>query len=134
VTARTLSWAGLAVAIISLACAACSGTTSGTAPSPSSAQTLTVEQVVPLLMQCFVSHDLIAASALHNGKDANPPSDSSTWIRDGKVIGNLRLGEWLRVNEGLVVKGKTVEAWILAIEANREAWPTSICGSMPAVK
>ncbi len=133
-TARTLSRVGLAAAITALIVAACSSTPSATAPSPSpsASKTLTAEQVDPPLIQCFVSHHLIPVAALNAGKDTNPPSDSATWIRDGKVIDNLDLGTWLRGEFGVVIKGKTIEAWILQIEANPNTWPTSICGPMPA--
>lgn len=135
-TARTVSRAGLVLAIAAAGCAACSSPTPGAEPShgPSPTQSLTAEQVVPPLMQCFVNHDLIPASALNNGKDATPPSDSSTWISHGEVVGNERLGEWLRANEDVVVKGKSIHDWIAAVEANRHAWPTSVCGPMPGVR
>jgi hypothetical protein len=132
-TARTLSRLGLAAAITALACAACSSTSPSTtpSPSPSAAHHLTAEQVDPPLIQCFVNHDLIPAAALNDGKNLSPPSDSSTWIRDGKVIVNLQLGDWLRSYLGLVIKGKPLQTWILQIEANRNAWSANICGPMP---
>jgi hypothetical protein len=124
------------MAIAALACAACSGTARSTAPSPtpSVAKTLAPQQAVVPLLECFVSHRLIPFSSLRNGKVSNPPDDYSTWYRDGKVLWVDTLGAWLRVNEGVVVKGKTIGNWIDDVEANRKAWPTSICGPLPAVK
>lgn len=132
-TARTLGRAGFAMAIAAVACAACSGTSAGTKPglSPSPAHTLTAEQAVVPLLECFVSHGLIPAAALDNGKDASPPDDYSTWYHDGKVSWVASLGAWLRVNEGVVVNGKAIGDWIADVEANPKAWPTSICGAEP---
>lgn len=111
----------LAVAVaVPLACAACSGSAKA---APSATPThLTVSQVLPALLQCFVDHKLIPAAALQ---------DSSGWIINGKVTDNLKLGDWFSENSDIVVRGKALADWLAAIEANSKAWPASICGAAP---
>ncbi len=124
-----------AVVLVStaLACASCSSASPKPAATPSATH-LTAAQVLPPLLQCFIDHRLISQSALQSGKDNVPPDDSSTWIRDGKVTENEHLGAWFSDNSAIVIKGNTLGDWMTAVEANRKAWPTSICGAMPAVK
>jgi hypothetical protein len=134
VTARTSQ--GLRVVVVvfaALTCASCSS--SAPKPTPtSSAAHLTAAQVLPPLLQCFIDHRLISQSALQSGKDNVPPDDSATWMTNGKVTDNDRLGDWFSDNSALVVKGNTLGDWVTAVEANRNAWPTKVCGAMPAVK
>lgn len=118
------------LASVPFACAACSGSPKA-APSATPAHP-TISQVLPPLLQCFIDHQLIPEAALQSGKNASPPDDSSTWVIDGKVTDNTRLGDWFSENSDIVVKGKAIADWTTAIEANPKTWPTSICGAEPA--
>jgi hypothetical protein len=92
----------------------------------------TARQVAPLLVQCFADHHLIPASALRNGADSRPPSDSSTWLRAGTVTANDAFGDWFRDNSAVPVQGKTIEDWTHAVEASpATAWPARTCGPVP---
>ena len=123
-----------AMAATALVCTACSGASSDASkPSPSVTH-LTADQVLQPLMQCFIDHHLIPESVLEAGKDGNPPSDVSTWTKDGTVVTNLRFGDWFSENSAVVVEGKSIYDWMTAIEASRGNWPESTCGSMPAAK
>jgi hypothetical protein len=113
-----------------LACASCSGSPK---PAPTTSPThLTAAQVLPPLLQCFIDHQLIPQSALQSGKSNDPPDDSATWMSHGEVTENYRLGDWFSDNSGIAVNGRTLGDWMTAVEANRNAWPTSICGPMRA--
>jgi hypothetical protein len=135
-----------AVTAAALACAACGSSASPSAgggsssppaspssgPSSASAQ-LTVQQAAPLIVQCFAAKHLIPASALAAGKSSHPRSDSSTWLRHGKVEDNLRFGDWYSTTGSAVtVRGKTIGDWVTAVAASAAAWPTATCGSMPS--
>ena len=128
-TARALFRPGVAVAAAALACAACSG--SAPSPRPSPTRTLTTVQATYQLVACFVSHDLIPFSVLNNGKNSSPPYDYSTWYRNGKVLGNELFGTWYRVDNDVDINGQTLDQWVHSVEANRKAWPVSICGPLP---
>jgi len=139
VTARRLnrSWPGRAVLAVSavvlgvLACAACSSSHSSGGGDAKPAR-LTSQRAAPLLVQCFVNKHLISASELAVGKTSLPPSDSSTWIRNGKVIGNLRFGGWYSIEgSAIMVDGKSIGDWVTALTASSKAWPTKVCGPLP---
>lgn len=116
----------------SIACASCMSRTASSQPRPTQTH-LTAPQAGQLIVQCFVDHHLIPAEALADGKNANPPFDSSTWLRDGKVILNHAFGAWFAAGNQyvVVVRGKSIADWMTAIEITRTNWPTSICGPMP---
>jgi hypothetical protein len=123
-----------AVAAAALAAAACSGSSPGTTSPPSRGATrLTPDQALPPLLQCFIDHHLIAGSVLDNGTDSQPPSDVSTWTKDGQVIANDNLGDWFSVNSNVVVQGKSIGDWMTAVEISRKNWPARVCGPMPPV-
>jgi hypothetical protein len=141
---RALATAAVTAAV--LACAACGSSTSPSAGSGSSsppaspssgsssatATQLSVQQAAPLIVQCFVDKHLIPASKLAAGKTSHPRSDSSAWLHHGKVDGNLQFGDWYSATGSAVtVKGKTIGAWVTAVAASGQAWPTATCGPMP---
>ncbi len=132
-------WA-LAAAAAALACAACSsstttpgdGSSSPTAGTSSSGPHLTAQAAAPLLVQCFIDHHLISKAQLAAGKTSKPPSDSSTWLHDGKVSGNQRFGDWYSTTgSAIVVNGKQIATWATAVAASSAAWPTATCGPIP---
>jgi hypothetical protein len=138
--------AAVVMTAAALACAACGSTTTpaagGGSSSPSvtptsgtsstSSATLTVAEAAPLLVQCFADHHLIPKSALAADGKTLPRADSSTWLHDGKVTPNERFGAWYRdPGSAVVVKGKSIDAWVHAVAASSHAWPTSTCGPMP---
>lgn len=138
-TARRLSRSQPARAVVVLAgavlgvlvCAACSGSAPAASSSPKPRH-LTSEQAAPLLVQCFADKHLITASELAAGKASLPPSDSSTWMHDGKVTGNLRFGDWYSIaGSAITVDGKTIWAWVTAVAASSKAWPADVCGPLP---
>jgi hypothetical protein len=140
VTARRLSRSQpgrtvvvLAAALLGvLACAACSGSSPAASSLPKPRH-LTPEQAAPLLVQCFADKHLITASELATGKDSLPPSDSSTWMHDGKVTGNLRFGDWYSIaGSAITVDGKMIVDWVSAVAANSKAWPKGVCGPLPS--
>jgi hypothetical protein len=121
----TLVGAALAV----LACASCSGSSASSPPRP---RHLTSQQAAPMLVQCFVGKHLISASELAVGATSLPRSDSSAWLHDGKVSGNLRFGDWYSIaGSAITVDGKTIGDWVTAVTANRKAWPADVCGALP---
>jgi hypothetical protein len=118
-----------------ITCAACSGSPAPRpSPSPSRAG-LTFDQetkVTPALVACFIAHDLIPAAALHPSASAHPGTDESLWLKNGKVVQNAHFGDWFAdVGGGIVVKGRSLGDWTLALEANRKNWPASTCLPMP---
>jgi hypothetical protein len=128
----------LGAAATAVACASCSSSgspaSSGppTSEPPSPTQTrLTAQQAAPLIVQCFVDHHLIPASALATGNNEHPPFDSSAWLRHGKVIANGAFSAWFAESSAVVVRGKSIGDWMTAIEISRKNWPTSICGPVP---
>ena len=138
-TARRLTrsrpgWAAVALAAAAtgmLACAACSSS-STTASSPPPSHRLTVQQAAPLLVQCFADKHLIPPSGLAADTTAHPRSDSSTWLHNGKVTGNLRFGDWYSdAGSAITVDGKAIGDWVTAVAASSKAWPTGICGPLP---
>jgi len=139
VTARRLnrSWpgrAGLAISAVALGVLACASCSSSPSPGAGSAPParLTSQRAAPLLVQCFVDKHLISASDLAVGKTSLPPSDSTTWLRNGKVIGNLRFGGWYSIEgSAIMVDGKTIGDWVTALTASSKAWPTKVCGPLP---
>lgn len=133
-----------AVTAAALACAACGSSTSPSAGGGSSsppagpsssgptATQITVSQAASLIVQCFVDKHLIPASKLAAGQTSHPRSDSSTWLRHGKVDGNQRFGDWYsETGSAITVKGKTIGTWVTAVAASGTAWPTATCGPMP---
>jgi hypothetical protein len=139
VTARTLSRSAPGRAVVTLvgtalavlACASCSGSPA-TASSPPRPHHLTSQQAAAILVQCFVGKHLISASELAAGTTSLPRSDSSTWLHDGRVTGNLRFGDWYSIaGAAITVDGKTVGDWVTAVTANNKAWPADICGALP---
>jgi hypothetical protein len=80
------------------------------------------------LVECFADHHLIPPAALENGKHAHPPTDSSAWLRAGKVLDNQDFGAWFSENSAVVVNGRSLGDSTTAIEARRAAWPASLCG------
>jgi hypothetical protein len=118
------------------ASASSSGGASAT-PAPTNAGAASgdrLAKVSVLAVQCFADHNLIPASALNTGKSGSPPSDSSTWLHDGKVTENLPFGDWYRdAGAGVTVKGKLIGEWVSEIAANSSAWPSSVCGPMPSL-
>jgi hypothetical protein len=132
-------WA-LAAAAAALACASCSsstttpgdGSTSPATGSSGSGPHLTAQAAAPLLVQCFIAHHLISKAQLATGKTSKPPSDSSTWLHDGKVRGNLRFGDWYSTTgSAIVVDGKQIATWATSVAASSNAWPTGTCGPIP---
>lgn len=135
------SWRGALVVVAAaagLACVSCSssGTTAGggsSSPAASSSGShLTAQAAAPLLVQCFIEHHLISKAQLAMGKTSKPPSDSSTWLHDGKVSGNLRFGDWYSTTgSSIVVNGKQIATWATSVAASSNAWPTATCGPLP---
>jgi hypothetical protein len=122
--------AALAVAALGvLACAACSG--SSTSSSPLRPQHLTSEQAAVRLVQCFADKQLISASELAVGTTSLPRSDSSTWLHDGKVAGNLRFGDWYSIEgSAIMIDGMTIGDRVTAVTASTKAWPSHVCGPL----
>jgi len=121
--------AALAAAALGvLACASCSGSSTTSSPPP---QHLSSQQAAVRLVQCFVDKHLISASELAVGTTSLPPSDSSTWLHDGKVLGNLRFGGWYSIEgSAITVDGKTIGDRVTALTASTKAWPSHICGPL----
>jgi hypothetical protein len=132
-TALKAALAAGAVAGVLLAVVGCSG--SGATPAPTDTGTSSAnqpEQVAVTIVQCFADHKLIPESALNSGKTSNPPSDSSTWLHDGKITNKLRFGDWYSVvGSALIIKGKTIDDWVTEITASSKAWPSGVCGPVP---
>ena len=99
--------------------------------SSSTSARLTVQQVAPLIVQCFADKHLIPAARLAEGKTSHPRSDSSTWLHHGKVSGNLRFGAWYSAfGSAVPVDGKTIDDWVHAVVGSRKAWPADVCGPL----
>jgi len=117
------------VGLAALVAAGCSAAPSHPDPAHTLPAHLSGQQVAPALVQCLINHHLVPASALAADQDAKPPGDSSTWLRDGKVVANLRFGDWFSDAGGnVVVRGQQIAAWTIAIEMNPRKWPASLCG------
>lgn len=117
-----------------LACAACSGSPAP-APTPSPAVRVSANQATLLIMQCFLDQHLIPSSALHPSPATAPGTDSALWVKNGKVVSNVHLGDWYRdVGAGMTVKGKVIDDWVHSLEASSKNWPSRICGPMPALR
>jgi hypothetical protein len=115
-----------------LGMAACSSSTKPPASTDSGAVQADYRgHVAVALVQCFISHHLIPPANLAN-KGTTPPSGSSTWLHDGKVVENERFGDWYSdVGAGVPVHGKIIGEWVSKIGDSAHAWPTNICGPMP---
>ena len=111
------------------------GVSATPAPSDAGAASASrLNQVSVVVVQCFADHHLIPASALGSGKTASPPSDSSTWLHNGKVADNQLFGNWYGdTGAGLTVRGKIIGEWVSEIAGNHSAWPSSVCGPMPSL-
>lgn len=120
--------------LAALAMAGCSGSAGSSPADPAVAAQNRLDRIVVLLVQCFADHNLIPASALSAGLTGNPPSDSSTWLHDGKVTQNSRFGDWYSsTGSAVAVDGKDIVNWAAAVARNAKAWPSSICGHMPSI-
>lgn len=122
-------WQALAAAMAlagTLGCAGCTGTSPTPTPSPS--PPLTISQVGPPLVQCFIDNKLIPAKAL----DTNAPLASrSYWLHDGRVIVNEHFGDWYRfVGVAVVVKGKIIGEWVTGVINDPRTWPAKLCGPL----
>jgi hypothetical protein len=134
VTARTPSRSALlraGVALVAAALAMLAYVAFSGSSSPPRPRHLTSQQAAAMLVQCFVGKHLIPASELAAGTTSLPRSDSSTWLHDGKVSGNLRFGDWYSIaGSAITVGGKTIGDWVTAVTASRKAWPADICGAL----
>jgi hypothetical protein len=105
--------------------AACS---SSPAPGPQAsassynAATQRVGKYEPIIVQCFIDHNLIPASQLKK----------QSWYHSGKVTTNADFYNWYRFQEALVIKGKQLDEWVHDAAFNG-TWPSSVCGPMPSV-
>jgi len=126
---------GRAVAALGvLACASCSGSSTSSS-GPPRPQHLTSQQAAARLVQCFADKHMISASELAVGATSLPRSDSSTWLHDGKVSGNLRFGDWYSIaGSAITIEGKTIGGWVTAVTASNKAWPAGICGPLPLIR
>lgn len=114
--------------------AGCSGSASPSPTDPAVAAQNRLDRIVVLLVQCFADHNLIPASTLSAGQTGNPPSDSSTWLHDGKVTQNSRFGDWYsNTGSAVDVDGKAIVNWASDVARNAKTWPSSICGRMPSI-
>jgi hypothetical protein len=117
-----------------LVMAGCSESASPPPTDPPVAAQNRLDRIVVLLVQCFADHNLIPASALSAGLTGNPPSDSSTWLHDGKVTQNSRFGDWYsNTGSAVAVDGKAIVNWAAGVARNAKTWPSSICGHMPSI-
>jgi hypothetical protein len=112
----------------------CSGPASSSPTDPAVAAQNRLDRIVVLLVQCFADHNLIPAVTLKAGLTGNPPSDSSTWLHDGKVTQNSRFGDWYSSTGSAVdVDGKAIVNWASDVARNVRTWPSGICGRMPSI-
>jgi hypothetical protein len=114
-----------------LAVASCS---SSPKPRQSQAQVVLArhQQVLPLIVQCFVDQHLLTNSELQDTQ-AVPPASSSQWIHGRHVTQNAAFGEWYRdIGAAVMVRGKAVDDWVTDVAYDPATWPSDICGARPA--
>lgn len=130
-------WAERAAATAALACTLFGVSSCSSSPKPQKSQYQVVsarrQLVIPLIVQCFVGRHLLTRTELQDTK-AVPPASSSQWIHSGHVTRNAAFAEWYRdVGAGASVRGKEVDDWVTDVAYDPATWPSSICGSRPAV-
>jgi hypothetical protein len=105
-------------------------------PKPPQSQSQVVsarhQQVLSLIVQCFVDQHVLTSAQLQDSQ-AVPPASSSQWIRGGHLTRNTAFAEWYRdVGAAVNVHGKAVDNWVTDVAYDPATWPSSICGSRPA--
>lgn len=127
-----------AVMLLATACGSNGGSPNSTSTTSSATPgtTLTVQQIIPLFMQCLADHNIPIWDKAQGDMNVVSLGKTEGWYVNGRVVANNALHTYFEDLEGTYPISpdfqpeQTIGTWVDNAAATR-AWPT-VCGSLPA--
>lgn len=126
------------LAVVGLSSAACTsggGSPGKASAASSSAESLSLDQVTVLFLQCLIDHNITIWDRAQGNTDLKPLAEKAGWYVNGRVVSSEKL--WLAYEslEGFYPIGpdfkpqQTIGDWT-ADAALHRAWP-KVCAPLP---